>query len=432
MKNMAPPVPAPQPLTATRLAEFLRPGRRVYWPGCAGQSLLFTQWLQEQPELADGVEFCGVWIPGVNRFDPSGLHLRARASTFFLSADLRAGWERGAIDYLPLHYTEIARHLATPARFDVLMLHLSPPDEQGLCSLGLAADFTPAVLRGISADTIVLAHLNPNLPRTRGPALPLARINAWVEQAAPLLHVADEREDPVLDQVAAQVARLVCDGDTLQFGLGRLQSCVLGALRQHRRLRLHAGMVSDGLLQLIEAGALAAPSLALPPVCTGVALGSEALYRAVARPELVRFESVDYTHAQATLAGQSNLVAINSALEIDLFGQVNSETLQGRQMSGVGGLVEFVRGARASPGGRAVIAATATAGRQRRSRIVPRLDSSLVAIARTDIDCVVTEHGCASLRQLGVDSRAQALIAIAAPEHRETLQAAWHNIRTSL
>jgi acyl-CoA hydrolase len=423
---------APLDLTPKLLAQLLQPGRSVYWPGCAGQSPLFEQWLLQSPAMADGIEFCGVWIPGVNRFDPTALHPRASAKTFFLSRDLRDGWSRGSVDYLPLHYSEIVRQMAEPGRFDVLMLQVAPPDADGNCSLALAADFTPAALAGCTDKTFVLAHVNPLLPRTNGPAVPVSRIHAWIEASLPQPALAPEPEDDALEVVARNVASLVRDGDTLQFGLGRLQARVLAALSQHRDLRLHAGMVSDGLVQLHASGALAAPSAERPPVCTGVALGGPALQALVADGTLVRFAGVEYTHSQATLAAIPNLVAVNSALEIDLFGQVNCETLGGRQISGVGGLVDFIRGARASAGGRAVIAATSVAGRGRRSRIVPELNHRLTGIARTDIDHVVTEYGIASLRGLGVDARARALIAIAAPESRPALEARWHTLRQTI
>jgi acyl-CoA hydrolase len=429
---------APSPTAPLNEASFvsaLGRGTRIYWPGNAGHSPLFERWLRNTPELAAGRRFCGVWIPGVNRFDPSALHADARVQTFFMSPEQRAGWERGAVDHLPLHYREIVRWLAVPGRFDVLLLHVSMPDRDGLCSLSVAADFTPAVLAAAGADTLVLAHLNPRLPRTHGPTVPLARIDACIEADVAPLTVEDSAPEPTLQAVAERVAALVHDGDTLQFGLGKLQAAVLAALRGHRHLCIHAGMVSEGLIGLRDAGALAAHAALdehAPPVCTGVALGSEALYRACADRALVRFAPVEYTHAQATLAAIPRLVAINSALEIDLLGQVNAETLGGRQVSGVGGLVDFIRGARASDGGRAVIALTATAGREARSRIVPLLAAGPVGVARGDIDTVVTEHGVAELRGLGVDARARALIAIAAPAHREGLEKAWHTLRRSL
>ena len=426
----------PLPLASSDLAAWLRPGARVYWPGCAGSSPLFEQWLRAAPELAAGVWFCGMWIPGVNRFDPTALHPEARASSFFMSRDWQAGWQRGAIDLLPMHYTQAVRWLATPARFDVLMLHVAPPDEHGLCSLSLAADFTPAVLAAADAGVAVLAHVNPALPRTRGPAVHISRITAWVEAPHTPLTLPLEPADPALAAVARQVAEQVRDGDTLQLGLGRMQGAVLSALQAHRGLRLHSGMVSDGLLGLIGSGALAALDASLPPVCTGVALGSAALYSAVANPALVQFAAVDHTHAQATLAAIPRLMAVNSAIEIDLLGQANCEVLGGRQVSGVGGLVDFMRGARASSGGRALLAGTANVGGRgpdsTRSRIVALLPAGPVGVARSDADSVVTEHGCADLRGLGVDARAQALIAVAAPEHRPALQAAWHTLRRTL
>jgi acyl-CoA hydrolase len=432
------PSPSSPALDAGRFAGHLqrrlRPGQRasVYWPGCAGHSPLFERWLRHAPDAAAGVEFSGVWIPGVNRFDPSALHADARACTVFMSRELQAGWFRGAVDFLPLHYSQAVRWVGTPGRFDVLLLHVAPPDRDGLCSLSVAADFTPAALAGACDDTVVLAHINPRLPRTNGPAVPMSRLTAFVEAEEAPLTVATEPAGPVLRAVARQVAALVDDGDTLQFGLGKLQAAVLAELHRHRHLRIHAGMVSEGLLALRDAGALAAEDVRKPPVCAGVALGSEALYRAVAEPALMRFAPVEETHAQATLAAIPRLIAINSALEIDLLGQVNCETLGGRQLSGVGGLVDFLRGARASAGGKAIVAATANAGRDGRSRIVPLLPAGPVGIARGDTDLVVTEHGVADLRQLGVEARARALIAIAAPEHRDDLGNAWHTLRRSL
>ena len=439
----------PLHLTPDRLAAYLRPGCSVYWPGCAGHSSLFEAWLKAAPEMADGVDFSGVWIPGVNDFDPTALHPQARATAYFLPRSLRAGWQRGAVDYRPWHYSEIARHFATTGLFDVLMLQVAPPDDNGLCSLSLAADFTPTVLQAVveggggdsgGSRTVVLAHVNPDLPRTHGPAVAVQAITAWVHQAAPLLTVADTPPDAALQAVAQQVAKWVRDGDTLQFGLGRLQAATLAALRSHRQLKLHSGMVSDGLLGLLQSGALAPTSRSRPPVCTGAALGSRALYAAMADAALVRFAPVSHTHAHATLAALPRLVAINSAIEIDLLGQVNCEWLHGQQVSGVGGLVDFVRGARASAGGRAIVAATATVGHgagsqsgsQSGSRIVPLLAPAAVGLARSDTDTVVTEHGVAALRHLGVQARAQALIAVAAPEHRDALQQAWHTLRRTL
>lgn len=421
----------PHALTPARFLGHLRPGTRVYWPGCAGHSPLFERWLQASPAHAQGVEFCGVWIPGAGRFNPTALHPQARARVIFLPPALHVAHDEGRVAMMPLHYSDAWRWLGTPGRFDLVLLHLSPPDAAGQCSYSVAADFSPAVMDALDPGVAVLAHLNPLLPRTRGPSVPLSRISAWVEAAEPPLTVADESPDEAMTRLAQHVAALAGDGDTVQLGLGRLQAAVLAQLRDRRDLRLHAGMVSDGLLGLIEAGALAGRSRQRPPVCTGVALGSAALYEAVADETLARFEPVSCTHAPATLAAVPQLLSVNSALQVDLLGNVNVEWLNGRRISGVGGLLDFVRGARWSPGGRSVLALNATAAGGTLSRIVPVLDAGCTSVPRSDVDYIATEFGCVNLRELDAEGRARALIGLAAPAFREGLQQAWHTLRRS-
>ena len=229
-----------------------------------------------------------------------------------------------------------------------------------------------------------------------------------------------------MDQVAAQIATLIPDRATLQLGLGRLQSAVLRALRGRRELRLHTGMVSDGLLGLIEDDALAA---APDAVVAGVALGSQSLYDAVAAR--VHFREVGHTHDHGVLRAIPRLTAINSALSVDLLGQVNGDCLGGRQLSGIGGLPDFLRGARQAPQGCGIIALPSVTPKGH-TRIVPMLPPGPVSVARIDADCVVTEHGVAHLRHLDVHARARAIIAIADPAHRETLERDWHEITQRL
>ena len=413
----------PLPLDADRFFDFLAQGSEVFAPGCAGHSLLFQQWLQQHPEHAAGKRFTGVHIPTVNTFDFAGLHPQARQRTIFLSSELRASWLDGRVDYLPLTYSATWAWLRDVARFDTVLVHVAPPDADGNCSLGVACDFTPAVL---PHATRILAHINPRMPATGGPSIPLSRITAAIEQDAPLLEAPDPAADTAMDAVAERVASLIGDGATLQLGLGRLQSAVLRAVRDRRGLRIHSGMVSDGLLGLLDAGALADDADA---VTTGVALGSQALYDAL--PGKVTFREVGYTHNAGVLPQIPQLHAINSALSVDLLGQVNGEYLSGRQMSGVGGLPDFLRGARQSPGGRGIIALPASTPKGE-SRIVPILPAGPVSVARVDADFIVTEHGIADLRHLDVHARARALITVAAPEHRQTLADAWQDLSRRL
>ena len=413
----------PALLDANSFLDHLRPGAEVYTAGCAGHSLLFEAWLQQAPERSAGVRFTGVHIPTVNRFDFASLHPGARQRTIFLSAELRDSWLAGRVDYLPMSYSATYQWLSQEAEFDVALVQVAPPDENGQCSLGVAADFTPAAWPRAKR---VLAHVNPRMPRTHGPSIPWSRIDAAIEHDGPLLEAPDPAPDPAMDAVAERIVTLVPDRATLQLGLGRLQSAVLRALCGRRDLRLHTGMVSDGLLALIADGALApAPDA----VVAGVALGSQALYDAVAGR--VEFREVGHTHDHGVLRAIPRLTAINSALSVDLLGQVNGDCLGGRQLSGIGGLPDFLRGARQAPQGRGIIALPAATPKGQ-TRIVPILAAGPVSVTRLDADCVVTEHGIADLRHLDVHARARALIAIADPTHRESLERDWHGITQQL
>ena len=413
----------PALLDANSFLDHLRPGAEVYTAGCAGHSLLFEAWLQQAPERSAGVRFTGVHIPTVNRFDFASLHPGARQRTIFLSAELRDSWLAGRVDYLPMSYSATYQWLSQEAEFDVALVQVAPPDENGQCSLGVAADFTPAAWPRAKR---VLAHVNPRMPRTHGPSIPWSRIDAAIEHDGPLLEAPDPAPDPAMDAVAERIVTLVPDRATLQLGLGRLQSAVLRALCGRRDLRLHTGMVSDGLLALIADGALApAPDA----VVAGVALGSQALYDAVAGR--VQFREVGHTHDHGVLRAIPRLTAINSALSVDLLGQVNGDCLDGRQLSGIGGLPDFLRGARQAPQGRGIIALPAATPKGQ-TRIVPILAAGPVSVTRLDADCVVTEHGIADLRHLDVHARARALIAIADPSHRESLERDWHGITQQL
>lgn len=407
------------------LTAKLRRGARVYAPGCAGHSPVFERALSEAQTALAGVTLFGVWIPGVNHADFAGLHQEAAAETIFLSPALQDSFVRGQVRYRPMTYSQCFaayRHEGA----DLALLQVSLPDAEGMCSLGVAADFTPAVLHNAKR---VVAHLNPLMPATRGAAhIPLSRFDAVVETPAPLLTYASSAPSPVFQRIARHIAALVRDGDTLQFGLGNTQSAVLQTLAGHRRLKIHAGMISESLLGLLDGGVL--DESVQQPVTTGVALGSPALYQRAGEDTRIGFADVGYTHAQDTLARIPRLIAVNSCIEVDLTGQANAETMQGRQVSGGGGLLDFLRGAALSPGGVPILALPASAGPN--SRIVPRLADGVVTVPRTDCAVVVTEHGAADLRGLDLEARAAALIAIAAPAHRDSLTRAWREMRKRL
>ena len=268
------------------------------------------------------------------------------------------------------------------------------------------------------------AMIDPATPYVPdGFTLPLDRLSALIDGPSPPLTLPAEPIRPALAAMARHAATLVRDGDTVQTGLGTAPNAVLTALSNHRRLRLHGGMVTDAGLALFDAGATLSAT-------TGAAITGPAWTERLARETRVRFRPVCDTHGALALAQVPSLVAINSALEIDLFGQINGEMLGGKQISGHGGLADFVRGARLSPGGRSVIVVAASGGNGRISRIIAAHPSGTpIAVTRADIDHVVTEHGIADIRDTDIDTRAARLIAIAAPAFRDDLANAWERMR---
>lgn len=411
----------------TGLRRNLPAQARLYVAGCSGEPIALAEAFRAAPDLAAGVTFLGIWIPGVNRTDWASLHPQARAETIFLSAELRPSFEAGRTGFRPLAYTQAWAWLATTP-LDAAVVMVSPPDASGEVSLGLSADFSGAVLG--RADIPALALINPAMPAPpASPKVPLSRFAHVGEAETPLVQLQPADLPPAFERIGAHIASLIDAGDTLQFGLGNVQQAVLAALTGHTDLRIHSGMVTDPVLALLETGVI-------PPergsITTGVALGTEALYARAGRDPAFRFAPVAHTHALATLAAIPCFKAINSCLEVDLFGQANAEFIAGRQVSGTGGLVDFLRGAAASADGRAITALTSTARRGTLSRIVPRLAPDATSIARADMDTVVTEHGIAELKGGTLDERAHALIAIADPAFRDSLTAAWDEMRRAM
>ncbi len=406
-----------------RLVDALAPGLRVWVPTLSNESALLADELRTDPERARGVTFAGVQFPGIDRADYLAAHPQARLVGWFMSPAMRRGLADGRAELRAQDYLGLARDLGDGDPFDVAIAQLTPPDADGWCAPGLAADFMPIVWPRAKRR---VAHLNPRLPRIASSfRVHISQIDIAVEADAPLIGFADANVGAIERRIGAHVASLVRDGDTLQFGIGAVPLSVADALAGHRRLRFRAGMLPHALRALWEAGAIDRDA----PVITGVVLGDHALVDFAAALPTLRLEPVTITHDPARLAQISRFVAVNGAVEVDLFGQVNAERANGAIQAGAGGLPAFAQGALASPGGRLVIALPASAKGGNVSRIVPALDAqSLVTVPRQLADAVVTEHGVAELRGLSLDARAQALIGIAAPEHRTALAAAWSDI----
>lgn len=401
----------------------LPPRARLFVGGCSGEPLGLAEAFRDAPDLAAGLTFVGQWVPGLNQTDWAGLHPGAEAETTFLSPAVRRSFEAGRTRILPMTWYQSWDWLChTP--LDGAVLLVSPPDTDGQVSLGVSPDFGPAVIT--RTDVPILALINPNMPAPRHSVkVPLARFALTAEDDRPLVSVPPAPLAPGFREIGEHVSSLVPEGAALQFGIGNVQQAALTALAGRRGLSVWSGIVSDPVLGMLDAD----PAL---PITTGVAVGTPALYQRLVEEPRVRFLPACETHNIARLAALRRFTAINSVLEVDLFGQANAEFIRGRQVSGTGGLTDFLRGARASPGGTGITALLSTASGGAVSRIVPRLPPDAVTVPRADMDVVITEHGQARLRGLGLDARAAALIAIAAPAHRDALASAWDEMRRGM
>jgi len=410
-----------------RLTDALFPGARVVVTGMSGESALLLDELAEDPERARGVHFTCAQFPGIGRGDYLRTHPDARQTGFFMTPAMRAGLAEGRADLLGLDYAGVVRHMREMDPPDVVYAHLSPPDAQGYCSAGICSDFVPLVWQRARRR---VAHLNPAMPRTNGSfRVHLSELDGFVDAHAPLVVAGDSLPTPVEERIGRHVAALVRDGDTLQFGIGSVPVALARSLASHRALKLHTGMVTEAVRFLWEAGALDRDA----PIPNGFALGSMDFYRFVGENDRIWMTDAGVTHDIVRIAAIPRFVAVNSAVEVDLFGQVNSERTAGTVHAGAGGLPVFATGAMLSSGGRSMICMPSTARGGTVSRIVPSLgQGALCNVPRHLADVVVTECGAAQLRQLGVEARAQALIGIAAPEHRAALAQAWEEIRAKL
>ena len=410
-----------------RLIDALQPGARVFVPTMTTESSLLQDELRADPERACGVTFVGVQFPGIDRADYLAVHPKARQTAYFMTPSVRAGLAQGRAELLSLDYVGIARQLLDGPPVDVAIAQLSLPDAGGWCSPGLVSDFMPLVWPRARRR---VAHLNPRLPRIEGSfRVHVSELDVAMEADAPLLEFAESGFSDVESNIGAHVAELVRDGDTLQFGVGSVPLALAGALESHRRLKIHSGMVSGAVRALWLAGAIDRDAR----ITTGVVLGDHAMHDFAARLEPLWLTDVAHTHDVAAMGAIPRFIAINAAAEVDLFGQVNSERVGGVIQAGPGGLPAFAQGALASAGGRLLICLASKARKDGTSKIVPALDrQSLCTLPRYLADAVVTEHGAAQLRGLSLDARAQALIGIAAPEHRASLAQSWEAIRHRL
>jgi acyl-CoA hydrolase len=404
------------------LARYIRPGDTVVWAQGAAEPLTLSETLVAQRHAIGPITlFLG---PGYSEtLQPE----HADCLTFLGMSAIgtrRRLIDAGVLRIIPCQLSDVESLFDSGIlRADVVLLHLSPPAESGgEFSMGLVNDYLKIAMR---RARMVIAQVNDRLPWTYADEpLDMARVDYIVRSSRPPLEQSTRVPSRTDKKIARQVAGLVPDGAVIQMGIGAMPSAILDALHGHRRLGLHSGMVSDAVVDLIKSGAVTNETKPFDrdASITGTLLGTRKLYDFAHRNPALRLVPLSITHNVELLARIDGFVSLNSAIEVDLSGQVNAEVAGGTYIGAVGGQVDYVRAARRSRGGKSIIALPATARGGKISRITATLTEPVVTTARSDVDIVVTEYGAAHLRGRSLEERARRLIAIAHPDFREPLE----------
>jgi acyl-CoA hydrolase len=399
------------------LAEYLIPGAGVWWGQAAAEPRPLVDALIAQKDRIGPLRvFTGLsWNDQLAVSMPDDVSMVSYGGLGELSELSKSG----RLEVVPCHYSALPRMFAERRLpCDVGLVQVSPPDAEGRCSLGVGVDY---VADAIPHTPVLIAEINAQMPATMGvPRIPIERFAATITTDRPLPEDAVRAPGHTERAIAARIAELIDDGDTVQLGVGSLGTAVLDALARHEDLGFHTGMITDGLLRLIDKGVATGEHKEIDAglAVAGTALGSADLYRR-AGDLPIRFLPTSYTHAPQILSQLRSLVSVNFAVEVDLSGQVGAEVSRGVYIGAVGGQVDFARAA-ALTGKQSIVALRATS--RGASTIKRTLEGGVVTTARSDVDIVVTEHGVAHLRGCSLGERARRLIAIAAPEFRDQLE----------
>ncbi len=390
-------------------------GARVILPhGAVEPTTFYEALIQDHQRFRDLHLYSGLQFGSYAYLD-AGLGDHFTYTTWQASAKLRSLFREQRVEFLPLRFRDVLSVVRPggPVPPDVVVVQIAPP-ENGRANLGISVSLYQELTR---VAPMVIAEINPHMPRTRGTTeIPVERITFAIESDRPLGEYATPRRTERDERIADETLDLIPDGAWVQIGVGAIPDRVLGRLHEVRGAHLHSGMLTDGLIDFVER------SRHDPQVVTGEVCGSAELYSWLARAPAVQLHPTPVTHGFESIARRPRFVSINSAVEIDLQGQINGETVAGVQMSGAGGSLDFVDGAAASEGGMAILALSSTTENGKFSKIVTRLAAEAPAtIPRVSADVVVTEYGVARLRGKTLRQRAEALRSIAHPDFRDHL-----------
>jgi acyl-CoA hydrolase len=409
------------------LGVFLRSGDQIVWGQACGEPTTLVEALIAQAEhIGPLAAFAATSFSGLLDADAAK---KVKLSSMGAIGALRTVAAAGRLGIVPCHVGQVATLIEQGLiGCDVAFVQVSTPDSDGNHSFGLINDF---VQSAVAKARVVIAEVNERVPFTHGDAvLPVARIDCAVHVARMPVEVFAAKIAATDLAIAKIVAGYVGDGSVLQVGIGAVPDAILRLLRDRRDLGVHSGMIGDGLVDLVEAGAITNARKSIDPgiSITGALIGTARLYDFANRNSRIGMRNSSYTHNDAVLSRLTQLVTINSALEVDLTGQVNAEQSGEQYLGGTGGQVDYVRAGSRSPGGRSIIALPATAKNGTVSRIAATL-SGPVTTARSEVDVIVTEFGAAELKGKTLAERSRRLIAIAHPEFREELDRAAHALQ---
>jgi acyl-CoA hydrolase len=409
--------------TAAAAMKLIRPGNNIFIGTGCGQPQHLVEGLVKHSDHIYDAHVIHLLTKGIAPYADEKFREKFKMNTFFIAENVRDALQKGVGDYTPIFLSEI------PSEFeegripiDVALISVSPPDARGLCSLGVSVDIVKAAATNAH---YVIAQVNPDMPRTFGDSfLHVNQIDMLVEHPEPVIETPSPKLDERLRKIGENVAHLIEDGSTVQFGIGNVSQAVAEFCRQKRDLGIHTEMFSDWVMELVESGAItcARKSINRGKIVASFCMGSKNLYDYIDNNPLFEMYPTEYVNDPFIIAQHDKMVAINVALEIDLTGQVCADSLGHQFYSGFGGQVDFIRGAARSRGGKPIIAMPSTARDDTVSRIVATLtEGSGVVTTRADVHYVVTEYGIAYLHGKSIRERALALINIAHPKFRREL-----------
>ena len=412
--------------TSQEAVKRIKSGDRISISHAAGEPTHIIDAMVANREAYRDVEICHMVPLGECAYAQPGMEAYFRHNAIFVGARTRNTIKDGHGDFTPCYFSQIPNLWSRTLPLDVALIHVSPPDKHGYCSLGVSVDYSK---HAVEQAKMVIAQINPQMPRTLGDSfIHVSQMDHIVEYDAPLIELPPPGITDVERAIGEHCASMIQDGDCLQLGIGAIPDAVLLFLKDKKDLGIHTEMFSDGVVELAEAGVInnSRKNLHRGVMVATFLMGTKRLYDFVDGNPMVRMYPATYTNDPYIAGMNDNLVSINSCVQVDLLGQVCAESVGTTQISAVGGQVDFVRAAAISKGGRSIIAMPSTAAKGTISKIVPVLDEgAAVTTNRYDVEYIVTEYGVANLKYRSVRDRARMLIDIAHPQFRDELKDAF-------